>query len=534
MAKFIPITKAPPHSDKNAINYKYGGNNHAYPVNKTDGYVFPNCCGMPHYAWLHWGLVEDEAKLSRNDAHTYYDKWTGAKGKTPKLGAFVCFKGGSGTYAGYGHVAVVQEIDTNQNVKVIASDASGSSYYTKWLYKSNGYNWSSKLQFVGFGYPSVDLAKEDAVDYTKHNVKCKKNINVRSEPSLKGAIVGSAVTGDVYEVFEQVSADGYTWDKIGSNRWIATTNDWVTDIPKALYEFDTTGKDFMWSVDGALYNTSNSIRLMDQFGDQSLVKKGYKEVFKVNGGLFWKDNSDNGYYKAIGLERSFGVTNQDWDSEFDSAMSFGIKKDNGHLVFAPQSYNRSHLNEYYGALTGIGVLYLGKATNMGHASNQFGGQWNALSGKTIIGENKEGTKFFIFTLEGATGVSGLYGKDMVDICLKAGMYNAIMLDSGGSVFAYVNGKMITKTDGRKVKNAVMLYVKDDDIPQQPDDGKDERIDELEAEVELLKERVNSLIDVNDQLNANLEQTKTALEETKTQLTDKTTRIDNAVEDLTGE
>ena len=537
MAKFIPITQAPPHSDKNAINYKYGGNNHAYPVNKTDGYVFPNCCGMPHYAWLHWGLAEDEANLSRNDACTYYDKWTGAKGKTPKLGAFVCFKGGSGKYAGYGHVAVVQEIDANQNVLVVASDASGSSYYTKWLYKSNGYNWSSKLKFVGFGYPSVDLEKEDEVDYTKHNVKTLVKINIRKSPSLSAEIVGNTNENDIYVVEAQFDADGYTWDRIGENKWIATTASWVQDIPQALYEFDMSEEDFMFSVDGAMYNTPNSIRLMDAFRDQSLLNKGYREVFKANGGLFWRDAEDNNFYKAIGLERSFDVTNQDWDSEYDSAMSVGIKKDNGHLVFATQAYNRKHLSEYYGALTGIGILYCGKATTMGQA--QFKAQFNALSGKTIIGEDKSGTKFFLFTLAGATGVKGLYGKDMADICLKAGMYNAIMLDGGGSVFSYVDGKMVNETDGRKVKNAIMLYVKDEEPEPEPEpidpvDDKDEQIAQLKEEVASLTNQIGELEESYKKVQESNNELSKSLETAQIDLANKNQRIDNAVEDLTGE
>lgn len=235
MVKIKQITQAPSIYDKNAINYKYGGYNHAIYINKSNGYVLPNCCGMVHYFWLYLGLTNDELNMPRGNANTYYNAWSGKKGKTAKLGAVAVWSGGSGAYAGYGHVGGVQRIYDNGDIECVCSDASGSKFYTKRILKSNSYNWSSALKFEGFIYPS-----EEVVEVNIPNVERNPKVNqvevkvdglrVRQSPSLKGEVYCTATKG-YYNVLSSKDADGYTWLEIESGKWIAFSEDWEAYLP---------------------------------------------------------------------------------------------------------------------------------------------------------------------------------------------------------------------------------------------------------------------------------------------------------------
>lgn len=235
MVKIKQITQAPSVYDKNAINYKYGGYNHAIYINKSSGYVLPNCCGMVHFFWLYLGLVNDELNMPRGNANTYYSAWKGSKGKTARLGAVAVWSGGSGAYAGYGHVGGVQKIYTNGDIECVCSDASGSKFYTKRLLKSNGYNWSAKLRFTGFIYPSEEVVEVN-IPNVERNTKVNQvevkvdGLRVRQTPSLNGEFYCFASQG-YYNVLSSKDADGYTWLEIEAGKWIAFSEDWETYLP---------------------------------------------------------------------------------------------------------------------------------------------------------------------------------------------------------------------------------------------------------------------------------------------------------------
>lgn len=236
MVKLKRITQAPSTQDIKAINYKYGGKNHAIYINKSTGYVLPNCCGMVHYAWLYQGLEKDELNMPRGNANTYYNAWTGSKGKVARLGAVAVWSGGSGAYAGYGHVGFVQKVYPNGDIECACSDASGSKFYTKKLLKSNSYNWSAKLVFTGFIYPSEEVV-EAMIPNVERNTKVNQveikvdGLRVRLSPSLNGEVYCIASKG-YYNVLSSKDADGYTWLEIEAGKWIAFSEDWEVYLPK--------------------------------------------------------------------------------------------------------------------------------------------------------------------------------------------------------------------------------------------------------------------------------------------------------------
>lgn len=212
---------------------------------------------------------------------------------------------------------------------------------------------------------------------------------------------------------------------------------------------------YRWSVDGNAYGEDYDVTTQDGFSDPTLEKAGWERVLKVNGSLFY--TYDSKHY-ACGLEKAFGVNHQDASmtavSDYNSCMAIACLED-GSLVFDTQSnIIDNYLSSAYAAITGLGVLLNGESVDM-HSG--FDTQWNQISGRTVIGVDKNGN-FLSYSFEGATGTSGLTGEEVQSKCVELGFYTAIMLDGGGSVFReYFRSYDISTT--RSVKNALLLYRK---------------------------------------------------------------------------
>lgn len=89
-------------------------------------------------------------KLCIGNACSYYEKDDGyARGKTPKLGAIICWSGGK---KGDGHVAFVEKIYSNGDILTSNSAYGGRRYFTKKITKKSGYKFSKIYKFQGFIY----------------------------------------------------------------------------------------------------------------------------------------------------------------------------------------------------------------------------------------------------------------------------------------------------------------------------------------------------------------------------------------------
>lgn len=150
MADFVQRTEAPAES-----NDFYYANNPFY----QSGYGLPNCTC---YAFgRFWELTGGSMpSLSWNDAENWYGHADGyARGKTPKLGAVICWrKGQAGDDSdGSGHVAIVEQINADGSIVTSNSAYGGSLFYRETLTKESDYTWSSNYVFQGFIYNPVDF-----------------------------------------------------------------------------------------------------------------------------------------------------------------------------------------------------------------------------------------------------------------------------------------------------------------------------------------------------------------------------------------
>lgn len=234
----------------------------------------------------------------------------------------------------------------------------------------------------------------------------------------------------------------YTWKKVGE----------MSNLIKIEKD---PNYDYKWSVDGNKYGDKYDITTQGGFGDLNLENEGWECVLKTNASLFytWEDK-----HYACGLEKSRGVNNQELKmtavTDYNKCMAIACVGD--ELYFGSQEWIiNNKLEECYGAVTGLGLILSGKARDDMHGA--FNSQWNAISGRTIIGEDKDGN-ILSYSFAGETGKSGLTGKDAQAKCVELGFVNAIMFDGGGSVFRQYEGNYDISTT-RKVKNALLLYRK---------------------------------------------------------------------------
>lgn len=269
-------------------------------------------------------------------------------------------------------------------------------------------------------------------------------------------------------------------------------------------ELDKENYDYTWSVSGEQYGHQYDITTMGGHLDELLEADGWEMIFSINGGLFYTYNNQ---HFANGLEKSRGVNNQDVSmtavSDYNDCMAVACVGD--ELWFGKQSWIIANkLEQAYGALTGMGLVSNGKKVDM---HKGFESQWNAISGRTVIGENAAGD-ILSYSFAGETGKSGLTGAQLQNKVLELGFTTALLLDGGGSVFRRVlkDGKLVNDiSTSRKVKNALMLYRKKK--VQNEDAGNDSSSTayrELEDRYNQLVLAYTLLQDTNEDLKEKLE------------------------------
>ena len=282
--------------------------------------------------------------------------------------------------------------------------------------------------------------------------------------------------------------------------------------------------EYKWSVDGNPFGDKYDITTQKGFADTDLETSFYERILKVNGSLFY---TYEGKHYACGLEKSRGVNNQPVGmtavSDYNNCMAVACVND--ELVFGSQKWIINNvLDSCYGAITGMGLILSGSLRSDMHKG--FETQWNQISGRTVIGEDKDGN-FMSYSFAGETGKSGLTGPQLQDKCLELGFYNAICLDGGGSVFREVRGSFDISSS-RKVKNALMLYRRK---KSESNDSSSTQYLELQNMYNELKMSYNMLLDTNEDLKADISRLKAQLSDTQGLLSDKENALNIALKKL---
>lgn len=180
--KYEPRLTEPESNNKNYIHYTHGG--YGYCIYINNGSVLPNCVG---YAWSRWReVLNKHHNLSRANAEMWYGNTADGykRGKTPKLGAVICWrKGAVGNESdGAGHVAIVEQIKSDGTIVTSNSAYGGTRFYLKEI--KPPYNFGTYV-FQGFIYPPVEFTEGKYTTGKYKVTKVKTHLNVRVGPGTK-------------------------------------------------------------------------------------------------------------------------------------------------------------------------------------------------------------------------------------------------------------------------------------------------------------------------------------------------------------
>lgn len=233
MAKYTPRLTAPSTTDKNYIHYTKGGYN--YCIEIKNGSCLPNCVG---YAWGRWReILGKKPNLSLKNAENWYGYTEDGykRGKTPKLGAVICWsKGKAGVSSdGAGHVAIVEKIKSDGTI-ITSESCYGGARWRQKEYKAPNYVLSSKYSFQGFIYLPIDFdveeekkitttatsTKKKATNYAKSKLSSLKgtyittnNLNIRNGAGINHAIMVTIPKGT------KVKCYGY-YTSVSNVKWL--------------------------------------------------------------------------------------------------------------------------------------------------------------------------------------------------------------------------------------------------------------------------------------------------------------------------
>jgi len=179
MLNYVPRTTCPSRDNLYYRNYQYGGYNVAIPIDKTDGWVMPNCVGYAQgrYRELYGDtkVWSDIGNYFSGNAETFFPNAVahGFKtGQVPKLGAIVCYEG-AGEAAG--HVCIVEKINLNADKtdieSIITSNSAynGTEFFMQTVTKADGYlyNKDGSRPLQGFIYQDEEYGNDPTRELTR-------------------------------------------------------------------------------------------------------------------------------------------------------------------------------------------------------------------------------------------------------------------------------------------------------------------------------------------------------------------------------
>ena len=172
---FRQRTSAPTGGEKYWLRPEFGGINLCIKA-RDDGSTIPNCTGYAYGRFMEEANLY-QCNLSRADAENWYGNADGySRGKTPKLGAVMCWRNGQtgNPQDGHGHVAIVEQINPDGSVEcsmsnwpIVVSGKTLPFWERKTYYPP--FDTNTGLIFQGFIYnPALEVeALQDGMNVRK-------------------------------------------------------------------------------------------------------------------------------------------------------------------------------------------------------------------------------------------------------------------------------------------------------------------------------------------------------------------------------
>lgn len=196
MSNYVARTSEPSTTNKYYIHKSKGGLNECILISGNS--CLPNCVG---YAWGRaYELMGARPKLSKGNAENWYNYSDGyERGKTPRLGAVICWAKGKVANAsdGCGHVAIVEKI--NSDGSIVISESGYNSYRFKTTTIKKSYYLGKNYTFQGFIYLPISFEEVKQPTSVKYKLGDVVNINgvyvsSTSDTKLTPAITKGTIT----------------------------------------------------------------------------------------------------------------------------------------------------------------------------------------------------------------------------------------------------------------------------------------------------------------------------------------------------
>ena len=225
-----------------------------YPVNyiAITGEFTKNHFGLD-LGWSNKYGGKEQPIYASADGEVYV---THDKDRTGKSwGNYIKLKHDANTYTLYGHlkegsllVHKGDKVKKGQHIATMGNSGLGGKYHTHFEIYEGGANTKYRVNPLPltYAYPDQIVCELDKdivkrytpmVDPTERNASVdqleviKNKLRIRTEPNLKGEILGFAKLG-YYNDLETYKADGYIWHKVGEDNWLAQVDGYVKLLPK--------------------------------------------------------------------------------------------------------------------------------------------------------------------------------------------------------------------------------------------------------------------------------------------------------------
>lgn len=288
MTKYKSRLTCPEKTNKYYTNGEYNPFAYNYDMFKLGG----NCTT---YAYGRMAELIDRqpVELSTRNAENWYIDTKFKKGNTPKLGAVICWSKGKKNYGkdGAGHVAVVEQINTDESIVISESGYKSFLFRTSTVkkpYSKSGY------QLEGFIYCPIEF--EEEVKPTKVDVEYQVYDNDRKE--WLGVIKN----------YNETNSNGYagwTGHDIGGLRARLTDGSKIT-IKSHVLGGSWLGDITKWNNTNNGYSGIKGKRLDKVMIKCDKYKIKYRVYAKGKGWLGWitdfDPNKSNGYAGWTGYE----------------------------------------------------------------------------------------------------------------------------------------------------------------------------------------------------------------------------------------
>lgn len=174
-------------------------------------------------------------------------------------GNYIKIKHDDNTYTLYAHlkegsllVRKNNKVKQGQHIATMGNTGKGGVYHLHFEIYKGGANTKYRVDPlpITYAFPDqvvCDLDKDIVRYYTPMAKPVERNdqvnqlqviknkLRIRTEPNLKGDILGFAELG-YYNDLETCEADGYTWHKVANNNWLADVDGYVKLLPKQEFK----------------------------------------------------------------------------------------------------------------------------------------------------------------------------------------------------------------------------------------------------------------------------------------------------------